>query len=434
MSNVKKKTDDVFGITRDIPLNYVARRAVDEKFIENLTREKHLVVHGSSKQGKTTLRKHCLNESDYIVATCSNRWSIRDLNAAILKAAGFEITQSTSRTQSGDAKVKASIHVGIAALESGLGAGASTTNTRKPLELDLGDVNDVITALNSAEFDRYIVLEDFHYLPIETQKDFAVSLKAFHENSNFCFIIVGVWLDENRLTVYNGDLSGRVVSINADNWTDVELREVISRGEELLGVTFDPEFVNGLISNCEGSVAILQEASNQACKNANVFETRGKNETIAAGVDAKELVKEVVSQQGGRYTSFLIQFAEGFQQTELEMYRWLLFAVLTTPVEILKDGLRQAEIRHSINSSHPQSPLNPGNITQALQSVAKLQVTKEIKPIILDYDETNLRLKVVDRGFLIWLAHQDVPSLLTTLGLPGQGVSSAAHQGAMNVD
>ena len=48
--------------------------------------------------------------------------------------------------------------------------------------------------------------------------------------------------------------------------------------------------------------------------------------------------------------------------------------------------------------------LNPGNITQALQSTASLQVKKDIKPIILDYDQTNVRLNVVDKSFfLIWL-------------------------------
>jgi hypothetical protein len=34
--------DEVFGISRDLPLNYVDRMNVDEKLIENLTRQKHL--------------------------------------------------------------------------------------------------------------------------------------------------------------------------------------------------------------------------------------------------------------------------------------------------------------------------------------------------------------------------------------------------------
>lgn len=32
-------------------------------------------------------------------------------------------------------------------------------------------------------------------------------MKAFHEGSDLCFIVVGVWLDENRLIQHNGDLS-----------------------------------------------------------------------------------------------------------------------------------------------------------------------------------------------------------------------------------
>jgi hypothetical protein len=65
--------------------------------------------------------------------------------------------------------------------------------------------------------------------------------------------------------------------------------------------------------------------------------------------------------------------------------------------------------------------LPPGNVTQALQSTASLQVGKmRIKPIILDYDQSRRRLNVVDRGFLIWLGHQDKTELLAAAGLPSE--------------
>jgi hypothetical protein len=54
----------------------------------------------------------------------------------------------------------------------------------------------------------------------------------------------------------------------------------------------------------------------------------------------------------------------------------------------------------------------------ALQSVGSLQVKKDIKPIVLDYDQTNLRLNVVDRSFLIWLDNQSTLELLELAGLP----------------
>jgi hypothetical protein len=76
-------------------------------------------------------------------------------------------------------------------------------------------------------------------------------------------------------------------------------------------------------------------------------------------------------------------------------------------------------MKETIRAHHPQGDgLNPGNLTQALQFVASLQVSKEIKPIILDYDQTNLQLNVVDRGFLIWLDNQDRNDLLELADLP----------------
>jgi hypothetical protein len=40
--------DDVFGISREVPQNYVPRALVDQRLISNLTREKHIVIHGGS--------------------------------------------------------------------------------------------------------------------------------------------------------------------------------------------------------------------------------------------------------------------------------------------------------------------------------------------------------------------------------------------------
>ena len=228
-----RKASDVYGIGRDLPLNYVSRKSVDENFVANLTRDKHVIIYGSSKQGKTSLRKNCLKDDDYIVVHCSNKWGIAELHAAILKRVGYEVTQSSTKTTTGKNKIVASFKATF--LGTGVEASGekedskSTAVVKTPLELDPEDVNDIITAL--ADFRRFIVLEDFHYLPIDTQKDFSVALKAFHEQSKLCFIIVGVWLEEGRLTVYNGDLTGRVVAVNADKWTKVELAEVIAAAQ-----------------------------------------------------------------------------------------------------------------------------------------------------------------------------------------------------------
>ena len=74
------------------------------------------------------------------------------MHTAILKRAGFEITQSSTRTATGKNKIVAALKASL----FGVGAEASgekeqTTSdavTKHPLELDPEDVNDIISALH----------------------------------------------------------------------------------------------------------------------------------------------------------------------------------------------------------------------------------------------------------------------------------------------
>lgn len=422
MSEIVRATD-VFGVSRELPLNYVTRPAVDDLFVKSLTRDKHVIIYGSSKQGKTSLRKQHLHPEEYEVITCSNRWKLEQLHSAILKQAGFVVEQSRTRTESGAAKIMAKASVkasffgsgGEAGVESAIDRAHENEVTTATLELDPGDVNEVIQALESVGFEKWIVLEDFHYLPEETQRDFAIALKAFHESSAFVFIIVGVWLQENRLIQFNGDLSGRVSTINADAWTHAELREAVGLGEGLLNVQFGEPFIVELLQGSYDSIHVVQESCLSACQLAGV-EVRSPASPALIEAEAGPIMRQVVDSQSGRYSEFLVNFANGFGETEYEMYKWLLLPVLMATSESLDRGLSYRRVRQSIDRFHPNAPLNPGNVTRACKSIASLQVKLGIKPLVLDYDASLNRLNVVDRSFLIWLRHQDKKQLMESLG------------------
>ncbi len=442
MPNAKHKLDEVYGVARDLPINYVERSTVDGTFVASLARSRHIVVFGSSKQGKTSLRKHTLQDDDYEVVTCSNKWtSLIPLHSSILKAAGYTVEQATTRTATGTQKITAKIGAKIGVPFFGeakgevageAGSGTSTSKSTQPLELDPLDVNDIIAALDAAEFKKFIVLEDFHYLPEETQRDFSVALKAFHEQSGLCFIVVGVWLDENRLIGYNGDLTERLIAVNADAWSREQLSEVIAGGERLLNVQIDSTFRQDLLNGCLESVSVVQESCHKICESAGIAATVEETFTIGEGVKAAVVIHEVVEKQSARYNSFLQDVAAGFQPTDLKMYRWLLLPVLRATSEELENGLSFSHIRETISASHPEGTINSGNITQALKSIASLQVKLGIQPIILDYNQSAKRLTVVDRGFLIWLGQQDRTTLLTEAELPTE-IADPAQLSALPV-
>jgi len=244
-------------------------------------------------------------------------------------------------------------------------------------------------------------------------------LKAFHENSRLTFIVVAVWREENRLILFNGDLTGRVIPIDADAWKEHELREVIAAGEALLNVQFRESFKASLIETSFQSVYIVQEACHRACIDAEAFVTRDVLREIETGRNAVDYVQDIVREQSGRYKSFLTNFALGFLTTDLEMYKWVLYPILMSDIYQLEKGLTYRVIRESIESRHPEgNRLKPGNLTQALQQLANLQTKKNFKPFVMDYDGANLLLSIVDKGFLVWLGTQDRKELLDIVDLP----------------
>jgi hypothetical protein len=136
-------------------------------------------------------------------------------------------------------------------------------------------------------------------------------------------------------------------------------------------------------------------------------------------VDVATLIGDVVSEHAGRYRGFLMGFADGFQETDLQMPRWIIYAILCSSVKKLEKGVRLRRISKIIKNKHPKGDeLNNGNITQILNSSSSLQNKKGTRPLVIAYDAANTSLHVVDRGFLIWLSSQNADELLEDLNLP----------------
>lgn len=153
MSNEILTTDVVYGITRDILLNYVERDSVDDVLRDNLKCRNHIVIFRSSKQGKTCLRKNCIDDNDCILVQCQNRWDLYGLNSAILKRAGYKIEQSVTKSSTGKHKISASAPFKLGSIAATVTGEKeredSTASIYQNTELDPEDVNDVINELNS---------------------------------------------------------------------------------------------------------------------------------------------------------------------------------------------------------------------------------------------------------------------------------------------
>jgi hypothetical protein len=422
----------VFGTGRAVPQTYVQRADVDDRFLNDITRDKHIVVHGSSKQGKTSLRKYHLKDEDYIVIQCTREATKPSLYEMLLKHAGIKYEVSDTKTVTGSHKLKASVggEGGVPLIAKAKGEGGYEHENRHDdkretidFEIDPNDANDVARVLEAAAFKKFIVVEDFHYLDEEVQRSFAVDLKVFHEISPLVFIIVGVWLEANRLILYNGDLTGRIATINADDWKPPQLKQVVTNGEKLLTIEI-PELVKDfMVYSCQGNVGLLQEVCYRLCEKYDVWTTQKRSRQVGTQLEVEQLFRSVAEEQSARYRNFLSQFAEGLGKTELEMYKWIAYAVVTASAQDLRRGMKPSAIFHRVKDVHPNGDtLQQNNVRQALENVGKVQFKHKLQPLIFDY--SNGELKVVDANFLVFVETHTREELLEYIGVERPPASS----------
>lgn len=428
MPEVRNKLTEVFGTSRDVPLSYVERKNVDDRFLNDIVRDKHIVVHGASKQGKTSLRKHHLKDEDYIVIQSTRDSTRAAIYEMILKHAGVKCEVSESVTLSGSKKISAKVCGEgkvpfVAKLSGEVGfegeKGTEGTKENSDFEIDPSDANDVIRVLHAARFKKFIVIEDFHYLDEIVQQELAFDLKVFHESSKLVFIVVGVWLEANRLTIYNGDLTGRIATINADVWAPNQLREVLEVGESLLNIGFPEAVKESLVSGAQGNVGLFQEVCFRLCEKYEIWTTQEVRLEIGSNQDVIELLHAVAEEQAARYRNFLARFAEGLGHTQYEMYKWIGYAVATATLLELRSGMRANVLFNRIKEKHPSGvSLQQNNVVQALDRIGTVQYKHKLQPLI--FDMKNGALVVVDANFLIFKSTHSDSQLLEYLGFIDQ--------------
>jgi hypothetical protein len=415
------KLQDVFAVKvgGPPPLTYVKRNHVDEELEYALDSDGSVLLYGASKQGKTSLWNMCRDEGDvaksrkFIPIPCQDLKSTRQIYESMLKGAGYDIEVSRSESYVNGGGIRGKVKSGIPSALSVAIEGSEENKTTqeftyRSLDLDYSNVSDIVLALNG--LGRLVfVLEDFHYIPDDVQKQFSNDFKGIVENSSCIFIIVGAWASGNRMTLYNGEMAQRITSVRADEWSTEQLREVIGKGEDLLNIEFAEEVKEILITECRGNVSILQEICSRVCYKNNVKKTQKKKIMIDGGCLDEE-IKKVIGGYDERYRNFIRDYCAG-KKNKLHIRKRILNVIFNTDVNRLVEGISYADLVEEINKKFP-APINSGNITQALNTMVEVQRKKNIRPVVIGYDRPGNRLVVLDPTFITWLRHQNKEALI----------------------
>ncbi|MFL9561048.1 hypothetical protein, partial [Acinetobacter baumannii] len=137
----------------------------------------------------------------------------------------------------------------------------------------------------------------------------------------------------------------------------------------------------------------------------NIFVRSPALKTIGENFNYQPIITELLSDQNARYFKFLSDFSAGFDQTDLELYKWILYGVLVVDKSVLEKGLPLAALRREINKQHPKE-VSQLKLQQALRKIVDLQAKIQVRPIVFEYDPNTRYIKIVDKSFLLWREYQ----------------------------
>jgi hypothetical protein len=430
--------EDVFGVSSRPVLSYVRRTAVDDRFLEALNADKQIVVYGSSKQGKTALVQAYLPYEDNLVVRLTPKTEITDIYASVLRQSAIEIEESSTETSGRE--TSASIKVGFRATIPFFGganaetggaakAEAKTEHQLRNIPFNLALPQDISELLRQANIRKTIILENFHYLDDDRQRQLSFDLRTFQE-LGIRFIVLGVWREKNRLAQFNGDLVDRVTEVPVEPWIEQDFYQVAEKGEQALNIRMD----HGLVSKCANasfsSIGVFQELLREVCIAAGVRHKQPTQVTVSGDQFFDRAARQKADDYATRHQRALEAIAAGYPKASgprqgivpLFLPYYLVRVVLESGYDGLANGMRRSVIQERIQSMHHRpDDVRASDMSNLLHNLAALQAEKDISPPIVDYDRSTKMLQVVDSTFYFFLKNADLTSFAEELPNPVAG-------------
>ena len=427
---------EVFGVSKDPVQSYFERPHVDSTFQDVLKGSQHIVIYGSSKQGKSALLHRHVVEADRVTVHCGPNSKRIDIYRALLRQLDVEVV-STIETEA-RVNTKLAAKAGFKAFipfygggkaEAGVEAGAEggRKKLRKKFEFNIEVAQDVGELLGKLELDeKFFVLENFHYLETETQAQIAFDLRTFEE-MGFRFIILGIWREANRLAQFNGDLQDRIKEIPVEPWTHEDYAHVVRLGSEALNIEIAKELQDEIFYRSHGSIAVVQELSKALCKEAGIESTQlGEPLSIEDRAQLDAAIALKVSDYQARHVRALDSIAAGSRtkrETEntraLYLPYYLVKVLIESDFETIAQGIERKQLQEMIQAVHPiPKHVRTSDVTSLLKGLGRMQARKSIIPPILDYDPSNRRLRIIDLSLFFFVESSDPAEILSEIPHP----------------
>ncbi|HEY7647165.1 MAG TPA: hypothetical protein VH858_19135 [Hyphomicrobiales bacterium] len=394
--------EDVFGLDRSRnPLSYVVRD-IETNFVKALSNRKYiaLVLHGASKQGKTSLLRHALNNSEIISLEGSVGDTTESLYREILAQCG--VTQQTETN-----KTSAAGGISFGWFHSKIGREGSVSY--EPIAVDLASPASIARIANNSTKKRIIVLDNYHYLELEAQHKFSTAIRAF-EKFGFKFIIIGTWMNSGYMQNFNKELLGTVKEFEFSAWNSQDLQKVLETGAKHLRITFSPRVAQSLIRRSVNNIALLQDLTKNYLEKLNTErEIFFKDEELTDTGKVADAASEIEKEMRDDVTQYLRVVCDIGKNNAIAGGRsrsyWIVRAFLGGNENEITNGMAAENLLERTNAlidlicreqKVKVTKIRPQEFYSLLRSTWSSEQQKAIKSGVLIFDEFTRSIMVGD--------------------------------------
>lgn len=429
-----RKLTDVFSTSKLSKYSYVSRtykhNLTYDEYLQSLLEEndKIISISGPTKSGKTTLTKNVIPLSKLVrihgadITSADKLWelALAELNHSTLSK------ETKGKETTGEASIVT--ETGIISKLRGLSFKLGLKGTRKKTEtmqLDkrFSDHHNAIKVM--VEKKCTLLIDDFHYVDFDVQKEICRQLKGDLENEigHPPIIICSIPSRADATTRALNELHGRVASIKFTRWDKKELENIIHRGFTSLNYEIEssPEIMDYFLTEALGSPHVIQDCCKVIGRISNIKSASIKvwsREVLKIDeIIVKESLKEVASELNYDRSYRLLEeglntkgrprvlhpiIGEGDILEEADVYQIILKALeFDPPEDTLSRNDIEARISKVVRNRNPAR----SSIGGVLKNINRLVLDTNPRNKILEWDEGANELIIMDPLFLLYLRH-----------------------------
>lgn len=369
-------------------------------------------LSGPSKSGKTVFIEKTLGKDNLLQVTGAGIDSPQKLWDRVFDLIGTPTTIKKSEQSGFQAGLSGKATGGIKFIAEAKGeVGTSglwidnktTTEEYTPDYLQL-----LIRELANTDF--VIFIDDFHYIPKETQIEISNQIKEAIRGG-VKFICAAVPYHSDDVIRANPDLRGRMVKIDFDYWDKDELKKIAEKGFAALNTSLSPTSIEALASEAAGSPQLMQSLCLNTCFESNLRERPsqftpiqgnlfmlenvcGRTALMADYSSTVDKMKDGPKTRGMDRKSYVLR-----DQTASDVYPIILKAIAANPPELT---IRYPNLVSRIAALCSANPPSGSSITGACAHMSQIANDAENK-VIIEWDSENDVLDIRDPYLLFYL-------------------------------